>query len=775
MEKVYYKKIRKERFMKKKQTDQKQKGIWRRTLVVLIATGLMAGLMGCKDRGNESGGQSTNGKEQEQVQTEGNYYSGEYTPIPEEGWMNAATVSGKTVFYTVYDEEKGSLLRKYDTEEKKVTDVSVEKSESESIELLAVNSVGNLIAVKADWSSADGNVPYTLLELEDDGSVIMEKELNEVFSGSMDIPYFYYLAVGKEDRICLSNGNTIWILDKEGNVLFQIEADSFITAMGTLPDGSVAVSAYEGNKMVIKLIDFEKKDWGASFSNEKMTSNEDIRFAEGGKEGELYLYNSTALYLYHMETDTVETIANWLTNDVLYDNLVFVSVLENGNIQMVSCNSSGDAGCELAMLTKMDTKEAAKKQIITLGTVNMSMDLRQSVIQFNRTNKKYRIEVITYGSSSLAEENETADEEGTTRMKNEIVAGNMPDLVNIPDGSEGFYASKGLLEDLKPYFDGENGLNRADYFENILEAMEDDGKLYVLTPDFTIDTIIGKTSEVGDGSRWTMDTLIRLAQEREKGVEVFDHETKQQALHCCLYYNMEQFFDLEEGRCDFDNEEFKKVLEFANLFPEVNERTDTDKSQALSISEGRILLCEASLCRARDYQMYHNMFGQDISFVGYPTKYACGSAASCGNIGLAMNAESENKEGAWEFIRFLMGEEYQNNYTSWFPMMKSAFEKNMEEEMKKQYATDENGEQTEVSTIMVGWQDYTMELYAATEEEVSAIRTLIGEIDHMVQSDEQIYNIVTEEAAAYFGGQKSVDEVVEVIQNRANIYMNESK
>ena len=41
-------------------------------------------------------------------------------------------------------------------------------------------------------------------------------------------------------------------------------------------------------------------------------------------------------------------------------------------------------------------------------------------------------------------------------------------------------------------------------------------------------------------------------------------------------------------------------------------------------------------------------------------------------------------------------------------------------------------------------------------------------------SDEEILNIITEEAAAYFGNQKSVDDVAKIIQSRISIYVNEN-
>ena len=142
---------------------------------------------------------------------------------------------------------------------------------------------------------------------------------------------------------------------------------------------------------------------------------------------------------------------------------------------------------------------------------------------------------------------------------------------------------------------------------------------------------------------------------------------------------------------------------------------------------------------------------------------------------LAMNSKCADKEGAWEFIRFFLEEEYQTKYTVFLPVLRSAFDAQAKKEMTAQYETNEAGEKTEVSTFVVGTMDFTVELYAAKEEEVAAIKELIEKVERMERIDEQVLSIVLEESGAYFDGQKTVDDVVQVIQSRAAIYMNENK
>ena len=753
----------------------------KRAMALFLTAGLTMGVIGCGTEENGSiegstdkgkAGTQTEAQAQTPTEVEGNYYKGTYETIPEENSIGKVAVAGTAVYYLIWDEADAYRvkLKKYDTESKNVTEVSLPLGEGESVEALAVNSQGNLVVLKTDWSQsggAMGQVPYWVAVYRTDGSVIMEKEVTQLLDGS-DIPYLYYLAVGADDRIAFTNLREVWVMDKEGNIEFSVQAEgNTIQDLGTLPGGKIAAAQYEGETAtVIKVLDLEKKAWGETFKSDRF--NDNVCFTENTESG-IYFWNYSELYRYDPESGNTEVVANWLANDIFADDIQYVSVAEDGSICIISGDSTGNGGGnELAYLQQIDAKKAGEKQVITLGTIEVNSGIRKGVISFNKASEKYRVEIIEYGNNSNAED-------GATRFKNEMIAGNMPDVVNITDGTEEFYAAKGLLEDLKPYMDGGQGINRADYFENILTAMETDGKLYALSPEFYIDTMVGKTENVGEGYNWTMEDMMKLEETRGEGVEMFDHETKSGILDYYLRYNLAQFFDLNKGFCDFNTEEFKKVLEFCNRFPKENEYQDTDASEWRKASDGTLLLMREGIMGVQDYQMCHNIFGTDISFVGYPSSFSCGSVAKGGDMTLAMNSKCADKEGAWEFIRYFLEEEYQTRYTVYLPLLRSAFDAGAKEAMQAQYETNEAGEQVEVSNMMIGTRDFTLEVYAAKEEEVAAIKTLIEKIERMERIDDQVLSIVLEEAGAYFDGQKTVDDVVQVIQSRADIYMNENK
>lgn len=89
-------------------------------------------------------------------------------------------------------------------------------------------------------------------------------------------------------------------------------------------------------------------------------------------------------------------------------------------------------------------------------------------------------------------------------------------------------------------------------------------------------------------------------------------------------------------------------------------------------------------------------------------------------------------------------------------------------------ALDENGEPIIYPKTTWGYDDWEAEIYAATPEQIQMIRDLIDSASASTNNDETILKIINEEAAAYFEGQKSAQEVASVIQSRVQTYVSEN-
>ena len=136
----------------------------------------------------------------------------------------------------------------------------------------------------------------------------------------------------------------------------------------------------------------------------------------------------------------------------------------------------------------------------------------------------------------------------------------------------------------------------------------------------------------------------------------------------------------------------------------------------------------------------------------------------------------------WEFIRFNVSRERQENVGSpngGFPILKSALEKQFENDMTPEYTKDADGSETEMPKMTwgssMGGEPFNVMVYAATQEQVDRVRNMIETAQSGARMDSDILNIILEEAAGYFSGQKSVDDAASVIQNRVQLYLNETQ
>ena len=140
-----------------------------------------------------------------------------------------------------------------------------------------------------------------------------------------------------------------------------------------------------------------------------------------------------------------------------------------------------------------------------------------------------------------------------------------------------------------------------------------------------------------------------------------------------------------------------------------------------------------------------------------------------------ISAKSKHQDGAWQFLRQFLTEEYQTSDEIYdMPVLKSAFVEKAKEGTEKSYWTDEEGNKEYYDdTWYINGEEIVLEPY--TQEEVDAMCEFIYTVNRTAYYNTDIVNIITEEAEAFFSGQKSVQDVVDIIQSRAQVFVNENR
>ena len=152
----------------------------------------------------------------------------------------------------------------------------------------------------------------------------------------------------------------------------------------------------------------------------------------------------------------------------------------------------------------------------------------------------------------------------------------------------------------------------------------------------------------------------------------------------------------------------------------------------------------------------------------------------------AISSASAHKDGAWEFIRFLLSEEVQAaeetnyNWYSKYPVNKACFdicgaraiaEGSIIKQDNRLIYPAQNFELLH-TLVRTGYK----ELFDPTEERVARIKAALeaAEPSSSFRTD-KIMSIIKEEAGAYFAGEKSIEEVAAIIQNRVQLYIDEHR
>lgn len=407
----------------------------------------------------------------------------------------------------------------------------------------------------------------------------------------------------------------------------------------------------------------------------------------------------------------------------------------------------------------------------------MNSYIREAVLEFNNKQDRYQIEIVNYWGDSRPRGSMDELEECMIRFTSELAAGKGPDLFSLHGVNMKMLAEKGIIEDLYPWLEEDPELNREDYFPSVLNVYSVDGKLCGIPSYFAVHTAFAKTSVVGEEGGWTIGEMMEYVKAGPKGCVAFGYGSKDYNLRECLMFASDSFMNWESGECRLDGEDFLQFLEFANTFSdESGMKEDLEGLSAIDkLRNGQILVSGIALESVQDYLGFVFQFGEPITAIGYPTSQGIGSAIS-GISPYAVNAQSDKKEGAWEFIRGLLQEEYYEAHElPAFPTLIREYDRQNEKYMTPVYFETGDGEQQELPQASYERDGVRVEIFAAAQEDVDAVTKIINECDRAYLYDMEFLQIVSEEAAPFFEGQKSAREAADIIQNRVRLYMDESR
>ncbi len=666
---------------------------------------------------------------------------------------------------------------------------------------------------KYDYPSTDMSTAY-LMHVAADGSTIANVDLSVTDDGTdeedgmgSNISSF---AVDAAGNLFVTDYNYIYVLDAEGKLLFKIDDSQYSGSLCRLQPDQVGIMWYnyatdtaestDENGQFFIPVDLETKTWGEKI---KMPANV-WNVYPGDDAYDFYYKNNDNIYGYTFASDTKDKLVDWMACDVDTSNMYDSGMLSDGRVVGMTQDWSSDTTAyQLIVLHRIDASEVKEKTVLTLACMGLDWSLRSKIVEYNKSNDQYRIQVVDYSEYATDDDYNA----GITKLTTEIISGSVPDLFLTSSLPIDKYAAKGVVADLYTFMDGGSGLSRDYFVPQVLKAIEKDGKLYELPTKFSVETAYALSSIVDQYDTWNVAAVQDAMTQLQEGATVFSTGwTKSSVLNNCLTRNLAAFVDWTTGKCTFDSEAFQQLLAFCNSFPDDSSSDDgiaysseaatvdtmddpVWESDATRILSGKQLMATTSFYSFEDYIYNIYPVKDKVTFVGYPSESGEPGNSFYIQCPMAISSVTKYPDAAWDFVSTMIrqtNEDAESMYA--FPISQEAFDKKMTSVMTEQYQLDVNGEQVdwdedgEPDKMCIGTYEVVengestwQQVYALTQEDIDQILSVINSATGIVDYDDEILSIVSDEVSAYFAGDKDVQTTANMIQSRVNLYVQEQR
>lgn len=778
---------------------------------------------------------------------------------------------GFSAYELVQFKEDGSGFNKvtYKLEDEEASEVTASTFKNGSY-YLAVSTTGNSPALdyaldnNLDASeelpegldlSEDAVSTYQIACVGTDGKQKWIKDVRE----PADSMYYYIESLAASDE-------GIYVVSSEGVDLYSAEDGSFketVCAVNpeqltgllhVMPDGTVIMVDDTGSSTKILRYDDGKKEFVDSVTLPASLMGASV-FT--GSQYDLYLASEEGIYGAKLGSDNLEVIVNYVNSDLDVEGISTLTEIGDGKFAIQGYGA--EVTLDTYILEMVAPEDVKDRKEITLGGYYITYDVRSEVIQFNKENSEYRISIQDYSQYDLAED-EYDSATGLSKMNTDIVSGNVPDILVMNEYMPvSNYISKGLMIDMTERYEADKEIDKSDFMQNVVDAFKMDGRMFVIVPGFTVTGIAGKSKYIGDGKDLSIEKAKKIA--ADMGLDetgVFGIIDRESLLSYAIEFSGDQFIDMDQHSCDFNNAQFQELLEFTNKFPaQIGDEQEYDYSTQF-LGDKALLGIQFINTPYDYYYMTRQLYGDvNMTITGFPSQNNKGPSVAP-SVELGISSSASDPDGCWSFVRRFLLPGYQTKLDSCLPISKSAIKKqgadviqsfkeqelDSEEFMREQDALISEDEPEEDSSIgltgdeiiavtddmeiedieesedMIGkpvpeedfdgtheeyeqyLEEFEKDAEAAEDSEVEiveepmeettdlfgldslpefgqddldAMQKILENLSFSVNSENEVLNIIMEEAGAYFAGQKSVSEVSDIIQSRVQVYLKENE
>lgn len=463
-------------------------------------------------------------------------------------------------------------------------------------------------------------------------------------------------------------------------------------------------------------------------------------------------------------------------NRYVVDDLYPVSATEDKVVMTGVVYNDGPAGfgdneqMVLMIFNRADSNPNAGKTVIKIASISgYSYALCDAVCRFNEQNSEYfaefdtRYELENYADSntigydydSLSSLCKDVNSDLGNQLSVDLLAGEGPDII-IGGSSYSQLNNPDYLVDLTDYIN--SNFTDANYFMNVVDAAKTGDALYQLPISFCIAGITAPAADVEAGQiGFTFEQYNDFVSGPCNGNDPM--KCGQNDFFITVMNSMKDLMIGEDRRFNFDNEAFRALADYTSQY--VN--------NPMELPDGETYIPEdwepSEMVIGGLYSYHRRVLNYNKVFMGYPS-YDGRGPLIVGHSSIAVSASASCKEGCMEFVSTVMSPECQRNFGCeyGFPLSRNAFDTLSVEYIE---AFNKDLELSLRTSTAEELRSYGRVVTEADDSIVASLRGVIESLDgDLYVVDAPVDAIILEEIPGYFEGQKSLDDVIRIVNDR---------
>ncbi|NIK76442.1 multiple sugar transport system substrate-binding protein [Paenibacillus castaneae] len=415
-----------------------------------------------------------------------------------------------------------------------------------------------------------------------------------------------------------------------------------------------------------------------------------------------------------------------------------------------------------------DEQSGTNGTTIEIALMSAHPYLDEAIEKYKKIRPDINIVTKEYKATSQIEENTTSApltkgdiEKYVQTVSTQMMSGKGADIIVTNELPKDKYVAKNMLVNYYDLMDKDSDFDKNQYYQNIFKNSQNGDGLYAMPFSFVLESFTGNKDLLKQGNieiddrTWTWDDFEEISKKLKEqvgeDVVAFGNLYSGQLLSEYIEANYDKL--INQGQANFDSDLFRGMMkQIKSMYDEGVLSSDYSREYSDSLfGNANLLDPTTGLAQVLDpkFNIYQKptVTGQNN---GTPFK---------SNFSLGMNSKSKVQDEAWKFIKFMLSEEMQSSPAVFgFAMHKGVVEKQLKD--AKQQAVDGTllGQKVDAKTV---------------ESKMKELQQLIGGVSTNLSSDFKVVSIAIEEFDSYMSGQKSVEDVSKLIQNRVNTYINE--